>query len=257
MAITSTAITGDFSIASSTCSSTLAVGNACNFILLFSPSAAGMRSGVLTLGDNATQGMQSVSLSGTGVDFSLVPNGATAVTVSSGSSATFPLQLSSATGLSGSVALSCTGAPAHSICTVSPATAALGGNVQVSVVVQTGMATAMVDPRDLQHGSGRGGELVLAVVCPACFGLRRRRRLGPTRRRGYGRFGVLLCAASFCLAGLVGLSGLRRGQGYTFGAGAGGTSASSTPTPSGTYNITVSGAATGVTHTVALSLTIQ
>ncbi len=257
LAITSTAITGDFSIASSTCSSTLAVGNACNFILLFSPSAAGMRSGVLTLGDNATQGMQSVSLSGTGVDFSLVPNGATAVTVSSGSSATFPLQLSSATGLSGSVALSCTGAPAHSICTVSPATAALGGNVQVSVVVQTGMATAMVDPRDLQHGSGRGGELVLAVVCPACFGLRRRRRLGPTRRRGYGRFGVLLCAASFCLAGLVGLSGCGAGRVIPLGAGAGGTSASSTPTPSGTYNITVSGAATGVTHTVALSLTIQ
>lgn len=257
LAITSTAITGDFAIASSTCSSTLAVGRACNFALLFSPSAAGARSGVLTLADNAALGTQSVSLSGTGVDFSLVPNGATAVTVSSGSSATFPLQLSSATGLSGSVALSCTGAPAHSLCTVSPTAAALGGTVQVSVVVQTGMATAMVGPRELQQWTGRGGGLVLAVVSPACLGLRRRRRLRRTRRRDSGRRGVLLCLASLCLAGLVCLSGCGAGRVIPLAAGAGGTSASSTPTPSGTYNITVSGAATGVTHAVALNLTIQ
>lgn len=256
LTIMSTAITGDFTIASTTCGSTLVVGSACNYTLLFSPSAAGPRTGVLTLVDNAPQSTQSVSLSGTGVDFSLVPNGATAVTVSSGSAATFPLQLTSAAGLSGTVALSCTGVPAHSVCTVSPAAAALGGTVQVSVVVQTGMATAMVDPRKPQQWMGRGGGFVLALVCPACFGLRRRHLLRVSRRSD-GHLPMLLCMASLCLAGLISLSGCGAGRAIPLGGGASGTTAASTPTPSGTYNITVSGATAGVTHVVALSLTIQ
>lgn len=262
LAITSTAVTGDFAIASSTCGSTLAAGSACNFVLLFSPSAAGARNGVLTLVDNAPRGTQSVSLSGTGTDFSLVPNGATAVTVSSGSSATFPLTLTSVSGLSGNVAFNCTGAPAHSLCTVSPAAAALGGTVQVSVVLQTGLATAKLDPGDLQRGSGGGG-LVLAVVSPAYFGQRRRRRGGRTLRRNPRRAGMLLCLGVLWLAGLAGLAGLTSlsgcgaGRAIPLGAGAGGTAALGTPTPSGTYNITVSGTTAGVMHAVALSLTIQ
>lgn len=256
LAITSTAITGDFAIASSTCTSTLAVGNACNFILLFSPSTAGARSGVLTLVDNAGSGTQSVSLSGTGLDFSLVANGATAATVSSGTSATFPLLLSSASGLSGNVALSCSGAPAHSLCTVSPAAAALGGTIQVSVVVQTGMATALVQPGELwQHG--QDGGWVLALASPACLGLRRRRRTSGLRKKGRNARSMFLMAILLCLAGLGCLGGCGAGRVIPLGGAAAGSSAVSTPTPSGTYNITVSGTTAGVTHAVGLNLIIQ
>ncbi len=273
LTITSMAVTGDFAIASTTCGSTLAAGDACNLLMRFAPSAAGARTGVLTLIDNAARGTQSVSLSGTGIDFSLVPNGATAATISSGGSATFPLLLSSASelsGLRGNVALSCTGAPAHSVCTVSPGIAALGGGVQVSVVVQTGMATAGLRPGNLPREGDYGG-LVLAVVSPACLRLRRRKRKRANRYRSgpYGGFGMLLATGALCLAGMLGLAGLSGcgagraiplsgGTGGGTGGGAGGgTGAPGTPTPSGTYNITVNGTVAGVTHAVALNLTIQ
>ena len=111
LAITSTAISGDFAVASTSCGTILAVNQACSFTLFFAPAAAGARPGLLTLTDNAAGGSQSVNLSGTGVDFALTPAGMTSVTVSSGTSATFPLLLTSMSGLSGNVALSCTGTP--------------------------------------------------------------------------------------------------------------------------------------------------
>lgn len=256
LALSSTTITGDFAIGSSTCSSTLPSGSACNFVLLFSPSAAGVRSGLLTLVDNAAQQKQSVNLNGTGIDFALTPNGATAVTVSSGNSATFPLQLSSVNGLSGNVTLTCTGAPAHSVCTVSPATVALGATVQVSVVVQTGTTTAMLRPADLKRG-GRSG-LVLAVVSPALLGLGwRRRKASRLPRLSLRSSIVVTCAGMLCLAGMLFLSGCGAGRVIPLGAGSSGSSLVSTPTPSGTYNLTVSGTTAGVTHAVALNLTIQ
>ncbi len=259
LSIASTAITGDFAVASSTCGSTLAAGNSCNVVLLFAPATAGARNGVLTLTDNAAHGAQSVSLTGTGIDFSLVPDGATAATVSSGTSATFPLMLSSLGGLSGNVALSCTGAPAHSVCTVSPAAAVLGGNVQVSVVVQTGMPTAEVRPEELP-GRTHDNELVLAIVAPACFGFSRRKRVNFRTTQKQARLRRLFAGAAFCLAGwmgLTGLSGCGAGRVIPLGGSSGTVSAAATPTPSGAYNITVTGTTAGVTHAVALNLTIQ
>ncbi len=144
--ITSSAVSGDFVLASSSCGATLDVGNACSFLIVFAPSAAGGRTGSLVLADNAGGGTQTVALNGTGVDFSLVPNGATSVAVASGGSATFPLVLTSISGLNGTVGLSCSGAPAGSTCTVNPAAGALGGKVDVSVVVQTAGATAEARP---------------------------------------------------------------------------------------------------------------
>ena len=264
LSIASMAITGDFAVASSTCGSTLAAGNTCNIVLFFAPSAAGVRTGLLTLVDNAARRTQNVSLSGTGIDFSMMPNGATTATIPSGGSATFPFLLTSTAGLSGNVALSCTGAPAHSVCTVSPAAAALGGSVQVSVVVQTGMATAAVRPEEMPL-RGHPGGLVLAAVSPAYFGWRRGRRKNRGRKQKYARFRTVLILGALCLAGLLGflgLSGCGAGRaiplsGGTGGGAGSGTGTPATPTPSGTYNISVNGTAAGVSHTAAFNLTIQ
>ncbi len=252
-------------MASSTCGATLAVGETCDFVLFFAPSAAGERSGVLTLSDNAAKGSQSVSLSGTGVDFTLIPNGATTATVSSGSSATFPLLLSSVSGLSGNVALSCAGAPAHSVCTVSPGTPSLGGSVQVSVVVQTGMATAEARPWRLPGGAGGvgggddrgvgGGGAVLAMVSIGWFGVRRRRegRKLSARCRVFTTLGLLAILG----VAFTSLNGCGAGRAIPLEAGGGGATALATPTPSGSYNLTVTGATAGVTHSVGMNLTVQ
>ncbi len=258
LTISTTTITGDFAVGSTSCEATLGVGAACNFVLFFAPSAAGARTGVLTLTDNAAKGSQGVSLSGVGVDFTLTPAGATTATVSSGTSATFPLSLSSLSGLSGNVALSCAGAPAHSICTVSPATALLGGNVQVSVVVQTGMATAENRPWPLRRGADGDG-LVFAGL-PMAYMRLRRRRLGGRGMKRAATWNALCLAGTIgiLLAVLAGLGGCGAGRVIPLGAGPGGGGTTlATPTPSGTYQLTVTGAAAGVTHAVEMTLVVQ
>src|SRR5215472_876635 len=58
---------GDFSEPSTTCSSTLAAGATCTVYVVFSPTAAGLRTGQLAIKDNASNSPQTADLSGTGV----------------------------------------------------------------------------------------------------------------------------------------------------------------------------------------------
>ena len=256
LALTAPAVSGDFSIASSTCGPSVGVASTCSFVVAFTPTAAGPRTGTLTLTDNAPSGTQTVALSGTGIDFTLAPNGATAVSTATGGSATFPLTLNSLAGLTGNVAFTCSGAPANSICTVSPASAALGTSVQVSAVVQTGMTTAVAEPFRPWQPRERDG-LLFATVPFVWFGLRRRRKaLAGVRQRGP----TPLVLLALCLAISGSLSGCGSSRQIPFagstGGGSGGDNVAA-PTPPGTYAITVSGTTAGVTHQVALTLTVQ
>src|SRR5581483_1128982 len=140
--IANTVLSSGFMIAASTCTPTLSPAASCILIVVFSPTTSGATFGTLTLTDDAPSGSQTTSLAGTGIDFSLTPNGATSATVASGSTATYPLLLTSLNGISGSGALACSGAPANSICAVNPTTANLGGTSTLSVTVQTGQTTA-------------------------------------------------------------------------------------------------------------------
>ena len=210
LTLTPPTVSGDFAIASSTCGATLNVGDACALVIFFAPGAPGPRIGSLNLTDTAPGGRQTVNLGGTGVDFSLTPNGPTSVTVASGGIATFPLALSSLTGLNGTVALACTGAPANSLCTASPATPSLGGTVQVSVVVQTGFSSARVlNPPlgDSRPGSGRRTEIFLAFLPLLCLGARRGRR--SLRRLGPSVVITLACLGILCLSALSGCATTR------------------------------------------------
>ena len=251
LTLTPPTLGGDFALASSTCGATLAAGYACTMVIYYAPSAPGPQTGVLTLTDTAPGGKQTVNLKGLGVDFTLVPNGSTSVTTASGGSATFPLLLSSLPALSGSVALTCTGAPATTKCTVSPASAALGANVQVSVVVQTGLATAAVSPLEIRK---RHEGLLLAglpVLFLCCWP---RRRAGlPLARGAYGFLLGLCLLGSIALGSLLGCASSRIIP--TSGSGGGG--ADTLSTPSGTYNLIVGGTTAGVTHQVGLTLTVQ
>ncbi len=160
--IESITLTGDFALAAtgSTCSVALAPGTACTVAVVFAPTASGPRSGTLTIVDNApasqtapVAGQQTVPLAGAAVDFTLAADGPTSLTVTSGSNATFPLLLSTPANLSGTVTLACTGAPANSICTLSPTTLPLGNPnaTLITVTLATGQpttttASALLDP---------------------------------------------------------------------------------------------------------------
>lgn len=241
--IANTALSAGFLIASSTCGSTVAPAASCSLVVVFSPTTAGAVSGTLTLTDDAPNGGQTTNLSGTGIDYTLAANGNTSVSVTSGVTATYPLLLSSLQGLTGSVALSCTGAPANSVCTVNPATANLGGTYTISATVQTGLAQtgslaptrAPLDPRN--------GPAFLAIITLPLAALARKRRL-------VRLLPLIVLAAVACLGGC--------GSGREIpGSGGGGGGGSSPRTPSGTYNLTVSASAAGLTHSVSLTLVVQ
>ncbi len=67
------AITGDFQIVQNTCTAPVPVGGYCYIYINFSPTAAGTRTGVLTLTDNLTPTVQTISLFGTGLTSAPAP----------------------------------------------------------------------------------------------------------------------------------------------------------------------------------------
>ncbi|MEO6924570.1 MAG: choice-of-anchor D domain-containing protein, partial [Bryocella sp.] len=227
-------VSGNFVIAQNGCTTTIAVGASCSMMVVFAPTAAGAAAGALTLTDNAPSGRQVVSLSGTGVDFSLSANGPTSATVSSGVGASFGVLLSSLPTLSGNVALTCTGAPKNSTCTVSPTTPSLGGTSVLIVTVQTGVQASLrpgaVFP--WMHST----EVLAFLLLPV--GLWRRRR------------GLVLVMMLVALCG--GVEGCGTGRSIPVS----GTNVSYV-TPGGTYALTVTGTAAGVVHAVTLTLVVQ
>ncbi len=249
--LTSTKLSGDFKISSSTCSTSLLPGTACTFNLFLAPSTPGPLTGTLALTDNTTPGTQTVSLSGTGIDFTLAGDGPTSQSVTSGTVATFPLLLNSVGGISGAVALTCGGAPTNTVCTVNPASAQLGGSVPVSVTLQTGLSTSAHQAPEQQHSHTAQILLCFFAIPITLFSARSRERL---RRPSL----MLLQLAAFSLA-----MSLLSGCGSTRliplgGTGGGGTGiGGSAPTSPGTYPLTITGTCDGVTHTLQLSLTVN
>lgn len=232
-----------FTIAANSCGASLAVNAACSLTVVFAPTAAGPVAGTLTFTDNSAAGVQITSLSGTGIDFALTATGATTANVSgSGASVAYPLQLSSQAGLSGNVALSCSGAPANSLCTVTPSIGALGGTTPITVTLETAVAaSAAVTPSSQPFGGGRGEKAILmALLLPLAL-------LQRKRMPRLSRLLVLICA--FGVLSGCGASRVIPVSGTTGGGG--------TPTPTGTYTLTVSAAAAGLTHSVALTAVVQ
>src|SRR5262245_14714712 len=65
-------ITGDFSVASNSCGPVLAAGFGCGMSIVFAPTAAGLRAGLLSINDDSTDTPHKVKLSGTGVPVQMI-----------------------------------------------------------------------------------------------------------------------------------------------------------------------------------------
>jgi hypothetical protein len=230
------------SVAANTCGTSLAVNAACTLTVVFAPTAAGPVSGALTFTDNGPSGTQATTLSGTGIDFALTATGATSATIAgSGASTTYALQLSSLTGLSGNVALSCSGAPANSTCTGVPGVTSLGTTTPIAVTVETDVATAALVPPAKPFSATAGAKtILLALLLPLAL---------CTRRRRNARFALAL-ALMYTLAALSGCGASRTIPNVS-------SPGNGTPTPTGTYTLTVSASAAGLTHSVNLTLIVQ
>jgi hypothetical protein len=250
----------DFTLANN-CKSGLAASASCTIAVTFAPAApvanaqcglaAGTQSSVLSIFDNDPKSPQTVMLSGTAVDYCLVPPGAINATVTSGSAAEFQLD-AQPEGFAGAIALTCTASVPLGACTVQPPSVTLAGSalapftVNVTTTAQPPSATDMLRGAaggpGTRFGGGGAGAFVaamLGVLLVGIFGVKRRAARATRCLEGCAVLVVLSLALVACFGG---------GQGSAVAAG----------TPSGTYALTITGTTTtGATRTIGLTLTVE
>jgi hypothetical protein len=260
LTISSIAITGansgDFAETNTCPASTanLAVGAKCTINVTFTPTATGNRAASVTITDNAIGSPQSVSLTGTGTDFSLSAasgancsaggNCTTSSIISAGQTATYDLQISPVSGFNGTVALTCSGAPSPSTCAVSPASAPPNGSSSYSFTVTVNntanaLTLPLMDPPSVPQLPIRFGiplaSVLALMLLLAWVGI----KTGQTKRLAIPAMALLLSSIGY-------MSGC--------GGGPGGGPIVKPPTNA---TITVTGTSGGVNRALPLSLTIN
>jgi hypothetical protein len=233
--ISAVTVTGNFGImsGSSTCSTTTAipVGGSCSMGIAFLPDGAGSRMGTVVIASNAAT--QTSQLSGMGIDFSFAATGPSSVTISNGQSAAYALLLRPSVNTSDGVTFACSGAPVATKCTITPQYRDLSATGTVTVTLLTGTTANAIT----------GTTLLLSLVPLPLWLMRRRVTHG-------------MALALMAIVFLAGVQGCGSGKKMVDDGSSGGSGGSGT-TPSGSYTITVSATAGGVTHTVPLTLKVQ
>ena len=116
----------------------IAPGGTCSAQMVFFPQTAGSSAATLTIGSDAANGPFSVSLSGVGVDYALSAS-PSSLSVRSGHQVQTTVTVSAVGGtFSNAVGLFCSGLPAGSICTFSPAPVTPGAaNASSTLTINT------------------------------------------------------------------------------------------------------------------------
>jgi hypothetical protein len=137
LAISSITVSGAF-VQNNNCPASLGPGASCSINVYFQPSIYGPASGTLSIADDGLGSPQNVALSGNGLDYSVSAT-PSSVTINSGGKASYTVVVSELGGsFNNSVSLSCTGLPAASTCSFSPAAVSPGSGSAISALtIQT------------------------------------------------------------------------------------------------------------------------
>ncbi len=182
LSFTSITASGDFA-ETNTCGTSLAVAANCTVSVTFTPTAAGSRTGAISVFDNAAGSPQTATLTGTGTTVGITASPQSMTISAPGGSATDTLTISSQDGFSGMVSLTCkvsfqgtgtaTDPPA---CVINPAQGqiAAGGSLSVTLTVST-TASGMAEKSETQGALKIFAALLLLGFLPR----RRWRRMFP------------------------------------------------------------------------------
>jgi len=150
--ITSVAVSGsnpgDFSQSGNCLAAALAVQSSCTMTVNFAPQAEGQRTASLVITDDGSGSPQSLALSGSGAaPFQLSAAGSLSATVTAGQTAQYALQVAPGPSFTGSVSMSCSGAPAAATCSANPGSVSITGNGAMGFSVSvTTMTNGLVPP---------------------------------------------------------------------------------------------------------------
>jgi hypothetical protein len=241
LAITKVAASGDFAETNS-CPSSIAAGGTCTINVTFTPGVPGTLSGTLTITDNGAGSPQTVSLGGSGADFSIGISPAS-LTVAAGTPATFTATITPKSGFDGAVTLKCSGLPPGSTCTVSPSPVTpTGGSVTAMVTVNTAVRGSIPPGRGPGvNWPSLGGLRALPLLVSLLLVISMLLAAASRRRRVW----IVLAACTLLAAGLISCGG--------------GTNniLDPTGTPAGTYMVSVSATSGSLSHAVTVPLVVQ
>jgi hypothetical protein len=242
LTITSITVTGaqasDF-VQTNTCGTSVAAAANCTISVTFTPAATGARSASLSIADNAGGSPQTVALSGTGESLNLSAS-SSSTSVTAGQPATYTLSIGGG-GFSGTVSLTCTGAPTGAVCSV-PASETVSAT-EASTFTVTVTTTARSSSAALAPGSFPRSGWIYAVALAGILIL----PASSKRRRKSSRFmrGLpILLLAFLCSCG---------GSSYNGGNGGGGSGG----TAAGTYALTVNATSGSMSQSLPLTMIVK
>ena len=205
-------------------------------------------------GQSETSAPITVTITGT-PDFSLSISSPTA-TVTHGSAASTTISLSPLNGFSAATALTCTGAPTNSTCSISsPSVTPAGAAATATLTLQTSVQSASLTPGRSPLNPGASTPIVagtLPLGLLALLSARRRRVRSATARPRH-----LICGGSLFLAVSL-LASLVSVVACGGSSGGGGSAGPQTLYPTaGTYPLTVTATSGATIHTTTFTVTIQ
>ncbi|MBZ5544919.1 MAG: choice-of-anchor D domain-containing protein [Acidobacteriia bacterium] len=243
VAVSSIAVNANFA-QTDNCGSSVGTGMNCTINVTFTPTAPGSQNGKVTVSDDAGNSPQTIALGGVGQDFAIAADASSvsSATVSGGQSAIYKLDIAPKEGFNQQLSFSCSGAPAASKCSISPASLSLNGT-SASVVTATVTTTARsalapsakwVPPLGVWPHWPPAAWFLVCLAMLAWVALVRYRRT---------RLALGLALLSILLGTSCGGGGM--------------TPAVTSGTPAGTYNLTVSGSFTSGSHQLLHSMTLK